>query len=59
MIIGYIHELPKIEKADRILLNKGVSPYKKWLCERKGEAVPWGLAQDKYFAQMLDRVGGG
>tara|TARA_R100000315_G_C5234802_1_gene146236 strand:- start:1258 stop:2784 length:1527 start_codon:yes stop_codon:yes gene_type:complete len=59
MIIGRMHDLPKIEKCDRILLNKDLSAYRKWVCEREGEAVPWGLAQDKYFAQMLRRVKGG
>ena len=59
MIIGYMYNLPKIEKADRIILNKSVEPYRKWICERQGEAVPWGLAQDRYFAQMLRRAGGG
>jgi len=59
MIIGYMHLLPSLEKADRILLNKDVQPYRKWICERAGEAVPWGLSQDRYFAQMLNRVGGG
>ena len=59
MIIGYIHDLPKIEKADRILLNKDLSAYRKWICERTGEAIPWGLEQDRYFAQMLNRLSGG
>jgi len=59
MVIGHIYHLPKLEKADRILLNKGLSSYKEWVFERKGEAIPWGLAQDKYFAQMLERTAGG
>mgnify|MGYP003120897427 CR=1 FL=1 len=59
MIIGYMTDLPKIEKADRILLNKDVSAYRKWICERNGEAVPWGFSQDRYFSQMLRRVSGG
>jgi len=58
MIIGYMYDLPKVEKADTLLLNKDVSVYKKWIFERRGESVPWGLAQDRYFAQMLRRVGG-
>jgi len=57
MIIGYMYDLPKVEKCDTILLNKNLSPYRKWICEREGEAVPWGLSQDRYFAQMLRRVG--
>ena len=59
MIIGRMHDLPKIEKSDTILLNKGLSVYRKWICERAGDAIPWGLSQDKYFAQMLRRVQGG
>tara|TARA_Y100001937_G_scaffold32893_1_gene46874 strand:+ start:19896 stop:21422 length:1527 start_codon:yes stop_codon:yes gene_type:complete len=59
MVIGYIYNLPKLEKCDRILLNKNLSPYRKWICERSGEAVPWGITQDRYFAQMLSRVAGG
>ena len=59
MIIGYMTDLPKIEKADRILLNKDVSAYRKWMCERQGEAIPWGFSQDRYFSQMLRRVSGG
>jgi hypothetical protein len=59
MIIGYMKDLPKIEKCDKILLNKAVETYRQWMCERDGEATPWGLSQDRYFSQMLRRVGGG
>ena len=59
MVVGYMYNLPKLEKADRILVNKNISAYKKWIFEREGEAIPWGMAQDRYFAQMLRRVGGG
>jgi hypothetical protein len=59
MVIGYLKDLPNLEKADRILLNKNIASYRSWLCERAGESVPWGLGQNKYFAQMLRRVGGG
>ena len=59
MIIGRIYDLSKIEKADTIIVNKDLSVYRKWVCERDGEATPWGLAQDKYFAQMLRRTNGG
>tara|TARA_B100000959_G_scaffold226480_1_gene241061 strand:+ start:905 stop:2410 length:1506 start_codon:yes stop_codon:yes gene_type:complete len=59
MVIGYITDLPKLEKSERIQLNKNVGVYRKWICERSGESVPWGLSQDRYFAQMLKRSGGG
>ena len=59
MVIGFMTDLPKIEKCDRILLNKDVKSYRSWMCEREGEAVPHGLSQDRYFMQMLRRVAGG
>lgn len=59
MIIGYMTDLPKLEKSERIQLNKNVGVYRKWICEREGESVPWGLGQSRYFAQMLTRTGGG
>ena len=59
MVIGFMTDLPKVEKCDRILLNKDVESYRSWMCEREGEAVPHGLSQDRYFMQMLRRVAGG
>jgi hypothetical protein len=59
MIIGYMIDLPKLEKAAFIRLNEDVSGMRKWLCERLGEATPWGLAQKRYFVQFLERTGGG
>tara|TARA_Y100000592_G_scaffold100649_1_gene181730 strand:+ start:6789 stop:8276 length:1488 start_codon:yes stop_codon:yes gene_type:complete len=57
MIIGNMTDLPKLEKSDKVMLNKDIAAFKRWICERSGEAVPWGLAQDRYFSQMLRRVG--
>ena len=59
MVIGYMKDLPKVEKADKIRLGKSSQPYKNWVFERQGEAIPHGFSQDRYFAQMLKRAGGG
>lgn len=57
MVIGYMYDLPKLEKAETIMLNTNLKTYNQWRFERSGEASPWGLAQDKYFSQMLKRIG--
>ena len=59
MVIGYMTDLPKLEQADRVLVNKDLKGMRRWMCERMGEAKPHGLAQNRYFIQMLQRTGGG
>lgn len=59
MTIGYMSDLPKLEKAASILLNADVQGIRRWKCERAGEAVPHGFRQDRYFIQYVKRVGGG
>lgn len=59
MTIGYMTDLPKIEKAQQILLNADLAPIRRWLCTRAGEAVPHGFRQNRYFIQYLERIGGG
>jgi hypothetical protein len=59
VVIGYMTDLPALEKADHIILNKDVQNFRKWKCEREGEAKPWGFRQNRYFVQVVSRVGGG
>lgn len=59
VIIGYMTDLPAVEKAAYVNVNKNVEGFRKWKCERRGEASPWGFRQDRYFIQFLKRVGGG
>jgi hypothetical protein len=59
MTIGYMTDLPKIEKAERILLNSDLGPIRRWFCKRAGEAVPHGFRQNRYFIQYMERVAGG
>lgn len=59
MTIGYMTALPKIERAERILLNSDVQHMRRWTCEREGEAAPWGFRQNRYFVQYVRRIRGG
>jgi hypothetical protein len=59
MIIGYMDDLPKLERANFILVNDAVQNVRNYKCARAGEAQPWGFRKDRYFRQMLKRTGGG
>lgn len=59
VVIGYMTDLPKLEKSDHIILNSDVQNIRKWKCQREGEAKPWGFRQNRYFVQVLKRAGGG
>ena len=58
-VIGYLGDLPKIERATELLLNSSIQGIKKYRCQTEGEAIPWGLRQNRYFAQFVRRIGGG
>jgi hypothetical protein len=59
MTIGYMSDLPKIEKAETILLNADLQGIRRWTCKRAGEAVPHGFRQERYFIQYMERISGG
>jgi len=59
MTIGYMTDLPKIERAEKILLNTNILEMRRWFCKRAGEAVPHGFRQKRYFIQYVERIGGG
>jgi len=58
-IIGYMCDLPKLERARSILVQSKQDATKHWRCERDGEARPHGFRGDRYFQQSLKRSGGG
>ena len=58
-VIGYMKDLPKVERASEILLNADIKSTKKYRCQREGEATPWGMRHNRYFSQFVRRVGGG
>lgn len=58
MVIGYMTDLPKLEQANRVLVDSQVGAYRHWICERDGESSPWGFRHNRYFIQFLRRTGG-
>jgi len=58
-IIGYMNDLPKIERAKEIIVHSDLVGIKYWRCEPSSEATPWGFRGNRYFVMFLKRVGGG
>jgi hypothetical protein len=58
-VIGYTEHLPKFERAAFMLIQSGLQTTRRWRCVREGEARPHGFRGNRYFQQVLKRVGGG
>ena len=58
-VIGYMSDLPKVERSVEVIINSDVESTKEYRCVKEGEAVPWGFRQDRYFLQFYRRSGGG
>jgi len=58
-VIGYMADLPKIERADKIILHSELQEIKRWIVQAEGEAIPWGFRGNRYFVMFVKRVGGG
>jgi len=56
-VIGYMVDLPKLERAKEVILDSDFDQYKRWRVQRAGEAVPWGF-QRRYFVQFMERISG-
>jgi hypothetical protein len=59
MVLGYMADLPDLEKAHTILVNDELRGIRNYECVRSGEAQPWGFRRNRYFRQMLKRNAGG
>jgi hypothetical protein len=59
MTIGYMEDLPKIEKMTSILVQQGIQGIRRYEMQRTGEAAPWGFRHNRYFVQYLERSGAG
>jgi len=59
MVIGYMVDLPKLERANTVLINDELANIRNYNCAREGEAQPWGFRRNRYFVQMMKRTGGG
>ena len=51
-VIGYLTDLPKLERATEVILDSNLQPLQRIKCVRSGAAAPWGFGQ-RYFAQLL------
>jgi hypothetical protein len=54
-IIGYMNDLSKLERAESIVLDDGITSIRRWTMKRSGQAIPWGF-QRRYFVQFLERI---
>lgn len=59
MTIGYMSELAKMEKAEKVILHSDLEKIRRYVCVREGEAQPHGFRRNRYFVQMLRRAQGG
>ncbi len=59
VVIGYMANLAKFERANTVLLNDELKNIRNYVCVRDGEAHPWGFRRDRYFQQVMVRTGGG
>ncbi len=57
-IIGYMSDLPKIERAQELVVDVQIRGIKEWRCQPHSEAIPWGFKQNRYFVQFWKRTGG-
>jgi hypothetical protein len=54
--IGYIKDLPKIEKAKQLITNKDIKGYETWRFQRAGEGYPHGFKQNRYIINFWERI---
>ena len=59
VVIGYMEELAKFERANTVLLNDDTKNIRNFHAARDGEAQPWGFRRNRYFTQIMQRTGGG
>ena len=54
-IIGYITDLPKIQRAKQMVVDTQVEGYKTYMFEPLSAPCPWGFMHDRYFYQFWKR----
>ncbi len=55
-VIGFIHDLPKFNRANEIICHSDLKNYTTWKFSRIREAVPHGFKKDRYFMAFLKRI---
>lgn len=54
--IGYLTDLPKVNKAKSLIVNTDVSGYERYDFVKTAEPFPYGLQQNRYFVCFWSRT---
>lgn len=54
---GYITDLPKIQRAESVLITNATQQFNNYKFIRHGEPCPQGLQENRYFVMMWKRSG--
>lgn len=57
VVIGYMEDFPKFQRADNVTLHNQLKGMKKFNTVRHGEMQPWGFRRERYFTQAMKREG--
>lgn len=55
-VIGYMSDLAKMSRAEKIILYVDQVDIKQWTCSQVREPVPWGFG-NRYFIMFVKRIG--
>lgn len=54
-IIGYIKDLPKLERAKELIVDTSIEGYKSYSFQPLSAPNPWGFRHNRYFVQLWKR----
>lgn len=54
-IIGHMIDLPKLERAQELIVDSNVEGYKQYSLAPYSAPIPWGFRHTKYFVQLWKR----
>ena len=54
--IGYLTDLPKLNKAKALIANKDVNGYEEYRFVKAAEPIPYGLQQNRYVVCFWSRA---
>ena len=54
-VIGYMVDLPKVQRAKAMMVDTQVEGYKEYTFQPLSTPIPWGFRHAKYFTQLWKR----
>lgn len=57
VVIGYMADLPKLQRAKELLVHIDLQGITRWKYVQAAESSNWGFRQDRYFITTMKRVG--